>query len=121
MDFVEALPCMHGMPVILYVIDRSSKYAHFIPLQHPYTASSLAHAFFEGVVRLHGLPQSIMSDQDPMFTRAFWQELLKLSCVRLHMSSVFHPQSDEQTEVVNKVIAMYLCCLTGDQPRRRLK
>lgn len=83
MDFVETLPCVHGMSVILSVIDRSSKYAHFIPLQHPYTTSSLARVFFEGIVCLHGLPQSIESDRDPMFTRAFWQELFKLSCVRL--------------------------------------
>jgi hypothetical protein len=70
-DFIEALPKVQGKTVILSVIDRFSKYCHFIPLVHPYTTESVAHAFFTDIVRLHGLPQSIVSDHNPVFTSAF--------------------------------------------------
>ncbi|KAF0902493.1 hypothetical protein E2562_017893 [Oryza meyeriana var. granulata] len=94
MDFMERLPKVGGKSVILTVVDRFSKYAHFIPLSHPYTAVSVSQAFFSEVVRLHGLPSSIVSDRDPVFTSAFWSELFRLSDVQLNMSSAYHPQSD---------------------------
>jgi hypothetical protein len=106
-----------GKSVILTVVDRFSKYAHFIPLGHPYTAASVARAFFDGVVRLHGFPSSIVSDRDPVFTGHVWRDLFKCAGVSLRMSTTFHPQTDGQSEVVNKVIAMYLCCVTGDRPQ----
>jgi hypothetical protein len=62
MDFVEALPKVHGKSVILTVVDRFSKYAHFILVGHPYTASSVARTFFHEVMRLHGFLESIISD-----------------------------------------------------------
>jgi hypothetical protein len=116
MDFIERLPKVHERSVILTVVDRFSKYAHFIPLSHPYTAASIARAFFDGVVRLHGYPSSIVSDRDPVFTNLLWRDLVKLSGVQLRFSTAFHPQTDGQSEVVNKVIAMYLRCATGDRP-----
>lgn len=108
---------MHGKSVILLVVDRFSKYAHFITLGHPYTTSSVARAFFDEIVHLRGIPSSIISDRDPIFTSNFWSELFRLSGIKLNLSSAFHPQSDGQTEVVNRVIAMYLRCLFGDRPR----
>jgi len=117
MDFIEGLPKVGGKAVILTVVDRFSKYAHFIALGHPYTASSVARAFFDGVVRLHGFPSSIVSDRDPVFTGHVWRDLFKLAGVKLRLSTAFHPQTDGQSEVVNKVIAMYLRCVTGDRPR----
>ena len=71
MDFIEALPHVGGKSVILTVVDRFSKYCHFIALAHPYSAESMAQAFFADIVRLHGLPQSIVSDRDPVFTSIF--------------------------------------------------
>ena len=72
-------PSIHGFvggkSVILTVVDRFSKYAHFIALGHPYTATSVARAFFDQIVRLHGIPCSIVSDRDPVFTSSFWKEL----------------------------------------------
>jgi hypothetical protein len=68
LDFMEALPSVNGKMVILSVVDRFSKYCHFIPLAHPYTAASMAQAFFADIIRLHGVPQSIISDHDPVFT-----------------------------------------------------
>jgi hypothetical protein len=117
MDFIEGLPKVGGKSVILTVVDRFSKYAHFIPLGHPYTTASVAWAFFDGVVRLHGFPSSIVSDRDPVFTGHVWCDLFKCAGVSLRMSIAFHPQTDGQSEVVNKVIAMYLRCVTGDRPR----
>ena len=117
MDFVEALPKVHGKSVILTVVDRFSKYVHFIPLGHPYTASSVAHSFFHNIVRLHGFPDSIVSDRDPVFTGHVWRDLFRQAGVQLRMSTTFHPQTDRQSEAVNKTIAMYLRCLTGDRPR----
>jgi len=99
------------------VVDRFSKYAHFIALGHPYTAFSVARAFFDGIVRLHGFPSSVVSDRDPAFTGHVWRDLFKMAGVKLRMSTAFHPQTDGQSEVVNKVIAMYLRCVTGDRPR----
>jgi hypothetical protein len=117
MDFVEGLPKVHGKSVILTVVDRFSKYAHFIALGHPYTTTSVTRAFFDGVVHLHGFPSSIVSDWDPVFTGNVWRDLFKMAGVTLRMSTAFHPQTDGQSEVVNKVLAMYLRCLTGDRPR----
>ncbi|WVZ94363.1 hypothetical protein U9M48_040262 [Paspalum notatum var. saurae] len=119
MDFVKGLPKVGGKSVILTVVDRFSKYVHFIALRHPYSAETVAAAFFSEIVRLHGLPTSIVSDCDPVFTSTFWTALFKLLGIKLHMSSAFHPQSDGQTEAVNK--AMYLRCLTGDRPRQWLR
>jgi transposase InsO family protein len=116
-DFIEGLPKVAGKSVILTIVDRFSKYAHFIALGHPYTASSVARAFFDGIVRLHGFPLSIVSDRDPVFTRHIWRDLFKMAGVTLKMSTAFHPQTDGQSEVVNKIIAMYLRCVTGDRPR----
>jgi hypothetical protein len=56
LDFVEALPRVNGKTVILSVVNRFSKYCHFIPLAHPYTAASVPQAFFTDIVRLHGIP-----------------------------------------------------------------
>ncbi|XP_066381897.1 uncharacterized protein [Miscanthus floridulus] len=112
---------VRGKSVILTVVDRFSKYCHFIPLAHPYSAESVAQAFFAEVVRLHGVPQSMVSDRDTVFTSSFWQELMTLTGTKLHMSSAFHPQTDGQSESANRVIIMYLRCLTGDRPKQWLR
>jgi len=114
MDFVEALPKVNGKTVILRVVDRFSKAVHFIPLGHPYTATSVARAFSD-IVRLHSIPSSVVSDRDPVFTSEFWRELFRLAGVKLQMTSAYHPQSDGQSAATNKIIAMYLRCLTGDR------
>jgi hypothetical protein len=121
LDFIEALPRVRGKSVILTVVDRFSKYCHFIALAHPYSAESVAQAFFTEIVRLHGMPQSIVSDRDPVFTSTFWRELMRLMGAKLHMTTAFHPQSDGQSEAANKVISMYLRCYTGDRPRDWLR
>jgi hypothetical protein len=65
-----------GKSVILTVVDRFSKYTHFISLGHPYTAASVARAFFDRIIRLHGFPSSIVSDWYPVFTGHVWHAYL---------------------------------------------
>jgi hypothetical protein len=107
--------------VILTVVDRFSKYAHFISLGHPYSVTTVAKAFFDQIVCLHGLPSSIVSDRDPVFTSNVWQELFRLSGTKLRMSSAFRPQTDGQSEVTNRMILVYLRCLASDRPRSWLR
>jgi hypothetical protein len=116
MDFVEGFPRVGEKAVILTVVDRLSKYAHFLVLGHPYSATSITKVFFEQVVWLHGVPALIVSNRDPVFTSTVWRELFRLSGTQLRMSSVFHPQTDGQSEVTNCIIMVYLHCLVGDRP-----
>jgi transposase InsO family protein len=121
MDFVEGFPKIGGKSVILTIVDRFSKSTHFIPLGHPYSAASVAKAFFDSIVRLHGLPTSIVSDRDPVFTSNMWKDLFRLTGTKLCTSSAFHPQTDGQSEVTNRIIVVYLKCLAGDRPRNWLR
>ena len=115
--FIDGLPSSKGKSTIYVVVDRLSKYAHFIPISHPYTAVTVAQIFFDQVFRLHGMPQSIVCDRDPTFTSAFWKEIFWLNGMDFTFSSSYHPQIDGQTEVTNWTVEMYLRCFTSSKPK----
>lgn len=91
MDFITHVPKVNNKSVILVVVDRLSKYAHFGALPSGFRAVMVSKLFIEMVVKLHGIPKSIVFDKDSIFTSKFWRELHKRSGSTLHMSSAFHP------------------------------
>lgn len=116
LDFITSLPPYHGHTVILVVVDRFSKGIHLGMLTPSHTAHTVACLFIEIVAKLHGIPRSLVSDCDPLFVSNFWQELFRLSGTKLQMSSAYHPQSDGQTEVLNRVIEQYLRAFVHRRP-----
>jgi len=117
LDFITGLPKSKGFDVVFVVVDRLSKYEHFIPLKHPYTARKVAEIFAKEIVRLHGIPNSIVSDRDPLFMSLFWQELFRIQGIVLKMISSYHPETDGQIEVVNRCLETYLRCFVLEQPK----
>eukprot|EP00268_Persea_americana_P064078 TRINITY_DN8393_c1_g1_i1.p2 TRINITY_DN8393_c1_g1~~TRINITY_DN8393_c1_g1_i1.p2 ORF type:complete len:393 (+),score=41.64 TRINITY_DN8393_c1_g1_i1:5704-6882(+) len=118
MDFVEGLPPSSGYTVVLVVVDRLSKYMPTLSLKHPFTAVSDARAFLNHVVRLHGMPSSIISDRDKVFVSTFWETLFQLQGTQLKRSSSYHLETDGQTEVANRMLEQNLQCFTYDQARK---
>ena len=116
MDFIEGLAKSKGCDTILVVVDMLSKYAHFLPLSHPFTAPQVAQLFLTKIIKLHDIPCSIISDQDKVFVSSFWSELFRLLGSDLRRSLAYHPQTDGQTEVVNRCAETHLQCFSVDKP-----
>ena len=115
LDFILGLPrTWQHMDTILVVVDRFSKMAHFIACSKSTDAAHTARLFFNEVVRLHGVPRSIVSDRDVCFTCKFWKSLWRLLGTTLQFSTAFHPQTDGQTEVTNCSLGNLLHCLVQE-------
>lgn len=114
MDFLTGLPTTEqGHDAILVVVDRLTKMIHLCPTRSRATAPETATLFMNNIFRLHGLPKTIVSDRDPKFTSSFWRSLFELLETRLHLSTAYHPQTDGQTERVNRTLCDMLRQYTG--------
>jgi hypothetical protein len=82
----------------MVIVDRLTKCVHFLPIKITYTMDKLAELYVREIVRLHGVPISIMSDRDPWFTSRFWEKLQSAMGIKLNFSTAYHPQTDGQSE-----------------------
>jgi hypothetical protein len=118
MDFVTGLPqTQKGNDSIWVIIDRLTKVAHFILVKTTFGGAALARIYLKEIVRLHGIPRKIVSDRGTQFTSKFWTSLQKAMGTKLDFSTTYHPQTDGQTERVNKVLEDLLraCVLAFDR------
>lgn len=116
MDFITSLAKCNKFSTIFVAVDRLTKYAHFFPLSHPYSAFQVAKIFFDEIYKLHGLLRSIVSDRNSIFTSKFRFELFKIQGCSLALSSSYRPQSDRQSEITNKALKCCLRCFCSHKP-----
>ena len=96
MDFIVGLPkTPEGLDSIWVIMDRLMKSAHFIPINIRYSLERLTSLYVSEIVRLHGMPSSMVSDRDPKFTFRFWETLHKALGTKLRLSSTYHPQTND--------------------------
>ena len=117
MNFVRGLPTIvKRYDSIFIVMDIFSKMAHFIPCKKTLDVEHVAKFFLKEIVRVHGLPRSIISNKDNKFVGYFWITLWKKMGTQLKFSSTFHPQIDGEAEVVYRSLGNLLRCLVGNKP-----
>ncbi|KAK9032806.1 hypothetical protein V6N11_017849 [Hibiscus sabdariffa] len=108
MDFIEGLPQSLKYNCILVIINKFTKYAHFIALTHPYTVVHVAKSYLDQVYKLHSQPLVIISDRDKCFTSIFWKELMKQLGTTPLFSTAYHPETDGQSKRLNQCLEQYL-------------
>ena len=116
MDFVGPFPLADDLDYIWVVLCRLTSLVHLIPLRTTTTAAQLAPMFMSHIVRLHGLPETIVSDRDPKFTSQFWTETHRLLGIKLMKSTAFHPQTNGASErMIRKVSQVMRAMVRPDQ------
>ena len=99
MDFIGGMPRLQqNHDVVWVMVDRLTKSSHFIAYSMTYSVEKMSRMYIQQVVRLYGVPVSIVSDRDSSFTLGFWESLQVAIGTSLKLSSAFHPQTDGQTE-----------------------
>jgi hypothetical protein len=105
MDFIVRLPtAQSGYDFIWVIVDRFLKVAHFIPVKTMYKGAKLEELYIARIGCLHEVPKKIVSDRGTQFTIRFWEKLHEAMDTRLNFSSAYHPQTDGQTERVNRIL-----------------
>jgi Integrase zinc binding domain/Integrase core domain len=104
MDFIEGLPLSDGHDMILVIVDRLTKMALFIPTYSDIDSGEVAMLFLRYVFAKHGTPSDIISDRGKHFTSRFWTSLCEILGIKGNLSTVYHPQTDGQTERVNQIL-----------------
>jgi hypothetical protein len=85
----------------MVVVDLLTKFAHFVPLKHPFTAAQVAQGLWDNVIKLHGVPLTIVSDRDKFFTSSIWHDMLSTAGTKFLYFTAYHPQTDGHMERVN--------------------
>jgi hypothetical protein len=106
MDFIEGLPMSDSYNLILVVVDRFTEYSHFVSMCHPFTAPQVARIFANSVVKLHGMPHSITSDRDKIFTSNFWKLLFHSLGTKLKFITAY------------QCLEMFLRCMVHENPKQ---
>lgn len=118
MDFVEGLPNSEGKEIILVIVDRFTKYAHFIPLSCPLTAPKWQSLFYLTFINYMEFLVLLLQTETESSPAIFQQHMFKALGVTLKLSTTYHPQTDEQTKRVNQCLECYLRCMMGTQPKK---
>ncbi|CAD0043000.1 unnamed protein product [Aureobasidium pullulans] len=117
MDFITGLRSLNSAgrsklcqqyDSILVMVDRLTKYTHFIPCMKSITAEELAHLVLDRLIRYHGIPKSFITDRDKLFTSNYWKTLVSVMGIKHKLSTAYHPQTDGQTERANQTLEAYL-------------
>jgi hypothetical protein len=119
MDFITGLPRANKKhDSMMVVVDKLTKAAHFVLVKRTHTTTNIAEIFMKEIARLHGIPSTIVSDKDTKFTSNLWRELFKGFGTNLNFSTTYHPQTDGQTERVNRIIEDMLRMYVMDKPSK---
>uniref|UniRef100_A0A3P9JP29 Integrase catalytic domain-containing protein n=1 Tax=Oryzias latipes TaxID=8090 RepID=A0A3P9JP29_ORYLA len=113
LDFVTGLPPSQGNSVVLTIIDRFSKFVHFVPLPQLPSATQTADVLVNHVFRNHGIPSDIVSDRGPQFVSQVWRAFCSALGATVSLSSGYHPQSNGQAERANQELETSLRCIAA--------
>lgn len=105
MDFITGFPrIVRQHDSIMVVVDKLTKFVHFIPVKSKFSTSDVAQVSIKYVFKLHGVPNKIVFDKNKKFTYKFWKELFAGSGTELVLITTYHPQIDGHTERVNRIL-----------------